>query len=152
SDSLASRLRATTDECGSRLFVLRWKFSAMKLGRRIYRLGASGDRTSGIDCTSWPTPNAGPQKQGDTAGRERQVELKARQGNGNGFGKTLGQAASLASWPTPRAEDGESCGNHPQKGDSLTGVAAWATPQERDWKDGRVSQEVYDKRTRPLSD
>jgi hypothetical protein len=31
-------------------------------------------------------------------------------------------------WPTPRAEDGESCGNHPGAVDSLTGAAKlWPT-------------------------
>lgn len=34
-----------------------------------------------------------------------------------------------SSWPTARAEDGESCGNHPGKTDSLTGaVKNWPTP------------------------
>lgn len=32
------------------------------------------------------------------------------------------QVAQLVGWPTARAEDGESCGNHPEAMDSLTGV------------------------------
>lgn len=33
------------------------------------------------------------------------------------------------NWPSPRAEDAESCGNHPNATDSLTGATAlWATP------------------------
>ena len=64
---------------------------------------------------SWPTPNAGPQNDGDSTWQQRRVDLKARHGNGNGFGMTLGQAASLspaltaaqtaqpAAWSTPRA-------------------------------------------------
>jgi hypothetical protein len=35
------------------------------------------------------------------------------------------------NWPTARAEDGESCGNHPGAVDSLTGaVKMWPTPTE----------------------
>jgi len=35
----------------------------------------------------------------------------------------------MPAWPTPRAEDSESCGNHPGATDSLTGVIKmWATP------------------------
>lgn len=35
-----------------------------------------------------------------------------------------------SSWPTARAEDAESCGNHPGASDSLTGVAKnWPTPR-----------------------
>jgi hypothetical protein len=37
----------------------------------------------------------------------------------------------VSDWPTPRAEDGESCGNHPNsESDSLTGVTkTWNTPK-----------------------
>ena len=38
-----------------------------------------------------------------------------------------------SSWPTPRSEDSESCGNHPGAVDSLTGATRqWATPNCRD--------------------
>lgn len=39
-------------------------------------------------------------------------------------------ASGCLPWPTARAEDAESCGNHPnRRGDSLTGVArSWKTP------------------------
>ena len=37
------------------------------------------------------------------------------------------------AWPTPRAEDSESCGNHPGAKDSLTGTTKdWKTPNTRD--------------------
>ena len=46
-------------------------------------------------------------------------------------------AIGFSSWPTARAEDSESCGNHSgpntHKGDSLTGVTKdWRTPNTRD--------------------
>ena len=35
-----------------------------------------------------------------------------------------------ATWPSPRSEDSESCGNHPQATDSLTGASRqWQTPK-----------------------
>jgi hypothetical protein len=46
-------------------------------------------------------------------------------------GTTLTDAIRL--WPTARAEDGESCGNHPQAQDSLTGATRnWITPSAHD--------------------
>jgi len=42
----------------------------------------------------------------------------------------------VANWTSPRAEDSESCGNHPDKSDSLNAQARnWGTPTTRDWKD-----------------
>lgn len=40
-------------------------------------------------------------------------------------------------WPTARAEDSESCGNHPGAQDSLNAVSRgfWPTASARDWKD-----------------
>lgn len=39
------------------------------------------------------------------------------------------------NWPSPRAEDSESCGNHPEANDSLTGtVESWATPRANDFQ------------------
>lgn len=38
-------------------------------------------------------------------------------------------ASECSSWPSPRAEDSEACGNHPAAMDSLTGASAmWRTP------------------------
>lgn len=48
-----------------------------------------------VKFASWPTPNAGPQNDGDTTWETRRETLKAQHKNGNGFGLTLGQAASL---------------------------------------------------------
>jgi hypothetical protein len=54
---------------------------------------------------SWPTPNAGPQNDTDTNWQKRREELKAKHMNGNGFGLTLGMAATLAAWATPTTRD-----------------------------------------------
>lgn len=103
--SLASRLRQRFASGGSTLFKLTWKDSATPSGRPVCLLRASAHRTSGSGCGSWPTPNAGPQSDGDSTWEARRVALKAKHGNGNGFGLTLGQATMLASWPTAAARD-----------------------------------------------
>ena len=65
-----------------------------------------------IALAPWPTPNAGPQNDGDTTWEQRRELLKAKHdnGNGNGFGLTLGQASSLVPWATPQAMDSELAG------------------------------------------
>jgi hypothetical protein len=101
--SLGSRLQATVALRGSTLFRLTWKERITPSGRRIYALRASGRRTSGNGSTSWPTPNAGPQNDTDSTWEARREALKEKHKNGNGFGMTLGMAATLAGWPTPAA-------------------------------------------------
>jgi len=53
--------------------------------------------------SSWPTPNAGPQNDADTKWKERRQRIKEQGINGNGFGLTLGMAAT--NWPTPTTRD-----------------------------------------------
>ena len=102
------------------------------------------------NLASWPTPNAGPQNDGDTTWEQRRKSLKAKHKNGNGFGMTLGQAVSLASWPTPNAMPPNRGGlqSNPEKAlerrkqghmlnlDDAACLASWATPTTRDYKDG----------------
>lgn len=78
---------------------------------------------------AWPTPNAQEYGAGESLQARRQ-KYADKYGN-NGFGLTLNQ--SVQSWPTPRAEDSESAGNHPKATDSLTGATKqWATPMASD--------------------
>lgn len=78
------------------------------------------------DVSAWPTPSARDYK--DTPG------MSLTGTNPDGSQRTrddqLARAAHL--WPTPRTEDGESAGNHPDAADSLTGVTKtpdlWMTP------------------------
>ncbi len=124
--SLVSRLKQRLGTGGSILFKLTWKDAATPLGMPVSRLRASARRTSGNDCGSWPTPNAGPQNDGDTTWEQRREALKAKHGNGNGFGLTLGQASSLAPWPTTTTrdwKDGGQCDNVPLN--ALLGRVAW---------------------------
>lgn len=77
---------------------------------------AGGDRWKGGDIRNledqvrsagWPTPSASAFEVKDLERLQaRREECKARNGNGNGFGLTLGQAVPLlAGWATPMAND-----------------------------------------------
>jgi hypothetical protein len=59
----------------------------------------------------WPAPNAGPQNDQDSQWETRRAALKAEHKNGNGFGLTLGMAASLSSWPSPAGTNGQRGGS-----------------------------------------
>lgn len=146
--SLASKLRVETDLLGSTLYELTWKQRATPSGRSIYALRASARRTSGSGFTSWPTPNAGPQNDTDGRWEERRAETKERVQNGNGFGMTLGMASTLASWPTPQANNAERGGSeqratNPERSNDLHDfalLAAWPTPTEALGTSGQTSR------------
>jgi len=64
----------------------------------------------------------------------------------------------IRNWPSARAEDSESCGNHPNATDSLTGATklwppalAWPTPAARDAK-GPNAEAHRESRERPHED
>ena len=159
--SLANRLRPKTDWLGSTLFSLTWKERVTPAGRRIPALRASGRRTSGAGCTSWPTPQAIEQL--DTPEKKRQrgshvglnlpvaAQMAAwptpqshderKRGNTEAdhhhFPHDLSNAAEMASWATPRSEDSECAGAHRGKEDGLhsqSRLASWATPANRDYR------------------
>lgn len=65
--------------------------------------GAKGEQLANQVAHCWPTPDAN----------------EASYSNGK-FGMNLREASS--TWPTPRSEDSESCGNHSGATDSLTGA------------------------------
>jgi len=46
-----------------------------------------------------------------------------------------GLSNAVRNWPSPRAEDSEACGNHPDATDSLTGAARdWMTPTAQNFR------------------
>jgi hypothetical protein len=73
--------------------------------------------------------------------------LKLKHGNGNGFGLNLGQAATLAGWPTTTRQDAASSGSAAystasgrHSGTTLTDaarIASWPTTQSRDGANSR---------------
>lgn len=53
---------------------------------------------------------------------------------------TLVDQVNRANWPTPRSEDAESCGNHPNAVDSLGGASLlWTTPKVQDTRHATMS-------------
>ena len=104
--SLANRLQAMMACLGSTLYRLTWKERTTPAQRQICALRASAPRTFDNGCIGWPTPNAGPQNDTDTKWMQRREEVKKKYGPGhNGFGMTLGMAATLVGEQTPQVQD-----------------------------------------------
>lgn len=70
------------------------------MGRPYYQLAASARRTSGSDCGSWPTA-----RQSDGEKNVRTTEGSLREIERKGSPQDLNQAAVLAGWPTPQAQE-----------------------------------------------
>lgn len=141
--SLVNSLRMRTR--GSILFRLTWNASVTPSRRLIYRLRASGARTSVSDLASWPTPTMPSGGQtvppGTTAGGRKPDGSKAQ--------VTLEMVARLAPWPTTRWNDGDKNSRTPagaeaeaeaeRKGgpqdlSTAAMLASWATPATRDYR------------------
>lgn len=148
--SLANRLRARTASTGSTLFTLTWTALATPSGLLICALRASARRTSGSAPGSWPTPCAVEPLQGG----QHQRTIRPRSQRGGGSAPNLATVASMASWPTPQANDGTGANSlerqarrrqeaPKRKGGGAPGfanlrdaaqLAAWATPAARDYR------------------
>jgi hypothetical protein len=141
--ALASRLRARTDLLGSTLFRLTWKERVTPSGRRIPALRASGRRTSGSDCISWPSPNVADHnasRSNDAVAYSRR--WMERENHGSQLAHT---AQAMASWPTPDGSKTDSRGTQDRPSREATGRttgylaeavvsygAPWPTPQSHD--------------------
>lgn len=95
--------------------------------------------TSGSGCSSWPTPAAND----DNKTPEAHLAMKQRMGERDGTHANRTAITSLQvmvkateMFPTPRAEDAESCGGHNTRGgpDSLRAAVTWPTPNQTDYK------------------
>ena len=112
--SLANRLRPMLALRGSILFRLTWKERVTPSGRRICALRASGHRTSGSGCTSWPASQAHLAAWVSPASRDwKDTPGMAEKGtNPDGTERKrldqLPRQARLASWATPRGT--QQCG------------------------------------------
>ena len=148
-----SRLRERMELYGSVEYGLRWNTLDTPLGEPILQRRALGHRTSGNDCSGWPTANAGPMNDTDTNWETRREQCKQERKNGNGFGMNLGMASTLVpvGWPTTKSKDGrEWSPNTKQASASGHGLGAvaqtaagWGTPACRDAKDaGCMDAEV----------
>jgi len=136
SESLQSALEQNLSGPGSTIYQTAWKPHVTPLGRQIYRLRASGRRTSDSEHSlvpsGWPTPNT----------QDAKHSGMARSGPGQAM--NLVYEAQLSGWNTPRATDGSNGGPN-QGGGALTPDAAlsgWPTPTTRDHKDGKECPNV----------
>ena len=159
--SLANKLMTLLDTGGSTLFRQTWRRRITPLGRSYLEHTASALRTSGNDCTLWPTPMAGSpgtenyNEAGNTDSSRRTVELASwptpdsMSGGGESAErkKELGRMESdggdleaVAHWATPDAETGphgpRGTSKNPanQSGRDLQAQAQWATPANRDYR------------------
>lgn len=99
--SLASRLHQRMDCNGGMEWRLIWKASHTPALRSIYRLRASVHRTSGTDCSGWPTTVSRDHKDGPYC---QNVSI-------NGL---LGRVCWMtAPWATPKVQDLK---HHPSNG------------------------------------
>ena len=144
SESLQSALEANLNGPGSTIYQTVWKPHTTPLGRQIYRLRASGRRTSDSEPSlvrsGWPTPMAGtPAQNGNNEA-----------GNNDSSRKTV----ALSGWPTPTLGSPNSLRGHGQEpsirkagGHSvnlqdMVRLSGWPTPTSRDHKDGKECPNV----------
>jgi len=157
SESLQSALEANLSGPGSMIYSTVWKPHVTPLGRQIYRLRASGRRTSdsehSLERSGWPTPRANDaEKRGAVSDDPRNglvtagnlsgwITPQAHDPSPRGSGQKLKHGtkhgcadlnadAALSGWNTPRATDGSNGGPN-QAGGALTPDAAlsgWPTP------------------------
>jgi hypothetical protein len=145
--NLAERLKDRLSRFGSMEYSLTWKEHLTPARRLIFRLRASGHRTSGKGVIGWRSPAAQNGEGGPIsfeASHKRSIQ-------------TLQSQAALAGWATPDAQamnDGEGLetwdarqilnkekyrnGNGagmPLAIQAQTALAQWPTPSSRDWKD-----------------
>ena len=153
--SLESRLLRRLDVHGSLEYALTWKRQAMPSGPPICRLRASARRTSGKGFGGWHTPTAVDAK-GRTYTYDGHDKTKPRLSNEGLIKGYPAPRADKAGWPTPMAgtpaqkgynEAGDTCNSRKTKH-----LVGWATPMERDWRSGKVSDEVRDRNSRPLNE
>ena len=119
--SLANKLRAKLDACGSTLYRLIWKEKATPSERRILQRQALAHRISVNDTSGWATPK---------------VASGDYQYQGGGHSKIVfnlsGQVKLLSGWKTP---------NCPRKHDSdNTAGRGYASKKQKDLPDQVVEQ------------
>jgi len=150
--SLANKSRARLSMDGLTLFSMTWNERRTPAGRYVFRLQASGRRTSDNDFGSWLSPTAGSPNSLRGQGQDPSV----RQAQGHTV--NLQDQVRLASWPTPNAgPQNDTDTKWEQRRTALiatTGrgfgmtlgmasqLATWATPAARDYKGPNSTQHV----------
>ena len=126
--SLANRLAARMDLCGSTLFKLIWKEWVTPAGRRFFLLRASKRRTNDTESSSWPTPTAR-----DWRSEKSSPEFKTKR-TAHTRDKTLAYVATI--YPTPTANRWSGLQSHGEN--VVTGLlnpawVAWLMGYPTEW-------------------
>lgn len=108
---LAAKMREMMPDPGSTLYKLTWSEQVMPSGRIVPTCRASAARTSGNDCTGWPTP-----RQADGEKNVRSAAGSASEMERKGGPQDMSMAVSLCGWMTPRAR-GDAGGSRWETGD-----------------------------------
>lgn len=136
-NAMLQSLTETTNQLASTLYTHTWKTRITPDGNQIISLRASARRTSGSGFTSWPTPVAEPANGTPEAFLERKRRSVAKTGRSMGIVLSdLAMVSTLASWPTPQANNAERGGSeqratNPERSNDLHDfalLAAWPTP------------------------
>ncbi len=148
--SLVSRLHQRAALLGSTLFNLTWKERKTPSGQWIFALRASARPTFASDCIGslqeqgpWVTPQHKDFRCGQA---KRYLEAA--------HAVSLNDRVMLVPYNTPRATDGSN-GGPSQAGGALShdvSLMPWVSPQARDSKGARTSQETAEKNCRPLNE
>lgn len=138
--ALVSKLQAMMDIDGSPEYVMTWRKRSMLSGAPIFRLAARARRTSDSVFSGWPTPDAQDFGSNDSNWERRREQIKAKGINGNGFGLTLGMAATLAQKCEQLSTDADTGPVAEPKQESpvvpdVLVLSGWGTPSARDGKD-----------------
>lgn len=122
--SLVSRLQARMPFVGSTLYPMTWKVRITPSGRQICALRASARRTSGNDCSGWPTA----QSRDGMNSRSGMVERTG------GRQRNLDDYVLLAGWPTAAASRDWKSSASNQHGvnarplNEVARLSGWGTP------------------------
>lgn len=95
----------------------------------LYRLPALAHRTSGDECSLWPTP---------TSSMVTMADMEQAKYAGNG-GKRPSYQEAKTMWPTPTKSDGgggPGCSGRDGGENLRTAVQSFPTPTANDWKGG----------------
>ncbi len=146
-----------------------WPDSGMWDAGAVYELQNSEPVTCESESSSWPTPRTTDTQSGRLViGKTRFSKNGEKYGanlsdfserwptatGGDSWAPSTDESAeretakhnlrgTCLTWPTARAEDSESCGNHPGATDSLTGATRnWPTPQRHDAQGAKTPEQI----------
>ena len=125
---LESRLLERLERYGSPEYKLVWKYLDTPLGPLILRRVALGRRTSGKDCSGWPTPQTQTPKkekvnESGSSDFSRKVDVAMGVRDTVNGRKDQQLARRLAGWATPKATDSHGNKRHGTGGQGLHTIA-----------------------------